>query len=108
MVDLKKEESYVYLIMVDTRDKMGLTIDYDVIPFKSEEDVKNAMLNIIDNNIRNCRDSINYVTYESKGIANYFAYVKIEYKSFKSKTYKAVRRKIHEVTYSYSSSKGDE
>lgn len=98
MIDLKKEEeSYVYLMMVDTRDKMGLTIDYDVIPFKNEKDVKNAMLNIIDNNIRNCRDSINYVSYEGKGIANYFAYAKIEYKSFKSKTYKGIRRRVHEI-----------
>lgn len=97
MVDLKKEESYVYLMMVDTRDKMGLTIDYDVIPFKSEKDVKKAMLNIIDNNIRNCRDIINCISYDGKGTRDYFVFAKIEYKSFSTKTYKAVRRKIHEV-----------
>lgn len=97
MIDLKKEESYVYLMMVDTRDKMGLTIDYDVIPFKSEKDVKKAMLNIIGNNVRNCRDSISCISYDGKGTRDYFAFAKIEYKSFKSKTYKGIRRKIHEV-----------
>lgn len=98
MIDLKKEEeSYVYLMMVDTRDEMGLNIEHDVIPFKSEKDVKKAMLNIIGNNIRNCRDSINCVSYDGKGASGYFAFAKIEYKSFKSKTYKGISRKIHEV-----------
>lgn len=97
MIDLKKEESYVYLMMVDTRDKMGLTIDYDVVPFKSEKDVKKAMLNIIGNNVRNCRDSIRNISYDGAGTSSYFACAKIEYTSFKSKTYKGIRRKIHEV-----------
>lgn len=97
MVDLKKEESYVYLMMVDTRDEMGLNIHNDVIPFKSEKDVKKAMLNIIGNNIRNCRDSISCVSYDGKGARDYFAFAKIEYKSFRTKTYKGIRRRIYEV-----------
>lgn len=97
MIDLKKEESYAYLLIVSTTDGMGMHIDDDVIPFKSEKDVKKAMLNIIGNNVRNCRDSIRNISYDGAGSSSYFACAKIEYKSFKSKTYKGIRRKVHEV-----------
>lgn len=98
MVDLKKEEeSYVYLMIVDIKDQMGTNIQYDVLPFKSEKDVKKAMLNIVSNNIRNRRDSISCVSYDDKGGYGYFAMATIEYKSFKSTTYKGIRRKVHEV-----------
>lgn len=98
MVDLnKEEESYAYLMIESITDEMGLDIHNDVIPFKSEKDVKKAMLNIIGNNIQNCRDSINCVSYDGAGSSSYFACAKIEYTSFKSKTYKGIRRKIHEV-----------
>lgn len=98
MIDLKKEEeSYAYLMVVSTTDGMGMPICYEVIPFKSEKDVKKAMLNIIGNNVRNCRDSIRNISYDNTGSSSYFAYAMIEYTSFKSKTYKGIRRKIHEV-----------
>lgn len=97
MIDLKKEESYTYLMVVSTKDEMGMHIDDDVIPFKSEKDVKKAILNIIGNNIRNSKDSIRYITYDGAGTSTYFAFAKIEYKSYKSKTYKGIRRKVHEV-----------
>lgn len=96
MIDLKKE-SYAYLMVVSTTDGTGMPIDYEVIPFKSEKDVKNAILNIISYNTRNCRDGIRYITYDGAGSSSYFACAKIEYTSFKSKTYKGIRRKIHEV-----------
>lgn len=98
MVDLKKEkESYAYLMIISITDEMGLDIHNDVIPFKSEKDVKKAMLNIIGNNIRNSRDSIRNISYDGAGSLSYFACAKIEYTSFKSKTYKGIRHKIHEV-----------
>lgn len=97
MIDLNKEESYAYLMVVSTTDGTGMPIDYEVIPFKSEKDVKKAMLNIIGNNVRNCRDSIRNISYDGAGSSSYFACAKIEYTSFKSKTYKGIRRKIHEV-----------
>lgn len=98
MIDLKKEEeSYAYLMVVSRTDEMGLDIRNDVIPFKSEKDVKKSMLNIIGNNIRNCGDSISCISYDGKGSRDYFAFAKIEYKSFRTKTYKGIRRKVHEV-----------
>lgn len=97
MIDLKKEESYAYLMVVSTKDEMGIHIDDEVIPFKSEKDVKKAMLNIIGNNIRNSRDGIRYITYDGAGTSSYFAFAKIEFKSYKSKTYKGIRRRIYEV-----------
>lgn len=98
MIDLKKEEeSYAYFMIISITDEMVLNIHNDVIPFKSEKDVKKAMLNIIGNNIRNSRDSIRNISYDGAGSSSYFACAKIEYTSFKSKTYKGIRRKIHEV-----------
>lgn len=98
MVDLKKEEeSYAYLMVKSITDEMGLNIHNDVIPFKSEKDVKKAMLNIIGNNVRNCRDSISSIYYDGKGARDYFAFTKIEYKSFKTTSYTGIRRKIQEV-----------
>ena len=98
MVDLKKEEeSYAYLMIMSITDEMGLNIHNDVIPFKSDKDVKKAILNIIGNNVRNYRDSISCISYDGKGSYDYFACVKIEYKSSKSKIYKGIRRKIYEV-----------
>lgn len=97
MVDLKKEEAYAYLMVESITDEMGLNIHNDVIPLKSEKDVKKAMLNIIGNNIQNSRDNIRNISYDGAGSSSYFTCAKIEYKSFKSKTYKGIRRKVHEV-----------
>lgn len=97
MIDLKKEESYAYLMVTNAQDGMGVNIDYEVVPFKSENDVKKAILNIIANNVKNHRDAIRYITYDEAGTSSYFAFAKIEFKSYKSKTYKGIRRKINEV-----------
>ena len=97
MVDLDKNE-YVYLMIVRTQGTSRRAIDYNVHPFKTANDVKRAILNVIDNNIKNYRDDIAYISYDTNSIhdANY-GYARIEYKNGVYKTYNAIRRCIEEV-----------
>ena len=94
MIELNKEE-YVYLMTVHTVNNMGRTMDYDVIPFKSKDDIKRAILNTIANNIKNNKNLINNITFDGDCKLSYFA--KIDYKSGISKTYEGKRRRINEV-----------
>ena len=98
MVDLDKNE-YVYLMIVRTQGTSRRAIDYNVHPFKTANDVKRAILNVIDNNIKNYRDDIAYISYDIGSIsdANNYGCARIEYKNGVSKTYNAVRRCIEEV-----------
>lgn len=96
MIELKKDE-FVYLMAVRRQNKMGIDTDYDVIPFKTANDVKNAILNIIANNIKNNRDYIRCISYDGIGGSDCLAVARIEYTSYKSNTYKAVRRRINEI-----------
>ena len=98
MVDLDKNE-YVYLMIVRTHGRNRRDIDYNVHPFKTANDVKHAILNVIANNIANCQDDIAYISYDICSIsdANNFGYARIEYKNGVSKTYNAIRRCIEEV-----------
>lgn len=96
MIDLNKEE-YVYLMTVHTQSKERSTLDYEVIPFKSMNDIEKALLNIIANNIKNHRNDIANINYDSVSNIDMLAYAKIEYKNGISKLYHAVRRKVHEV-----------
>ena len=98
MVDLYKNE-YVYLMIVRIQNKTGNIIDVNVHPFKTEGDVKRAMLNVISNNARNYKSSIDYITYSNKAIVNtsIVASARIEFTSGVTKTYEAVRRCIEEV-----------
>ena len=68
-------------------------------PFKTEKDVKHAMLNVISNNARNYKSSINHIAYDNKAIVNtnIVASARIEFNSGIAKTYEAVRRRIEEV-----------
>ncbi len=98
MVDLDKNE-YVYLMIVRTQNIFGDIIDVNVHPFKTANDVKHAILNVITNNIKNCRDDIAHISYDISSIsdANNYVCAKIEYKNGISKTYNAIRRCIAEV-----------
>lgn len=96
MIDLNKKE-YVYLMTVRTQSKERSTLDYEVIPFRSRNDIEKALLNIIANNIKNHRNDITNINYDSVPSTTMLAYAKIEYKNGISKLYHAVRRKIHEV-----------
>ena len=97
MVDLDKNE-YVYLMIVHTQ-KMGNIIGANVHPFKTENDVKRAMLNVISNNARSYKSSIKYINYDGTGIVNtnIVASARIEFNSDITKIYEAVRRRIEEV-----------
>ena len=98
MVDLDKNE-YVYLMIVRTQGTSKRAIDYNVHPFKTANDVKHAILNVITNNIKYNRDDIAYISYDIGSIsdANNYGCARIEYKNGVSKTYNAVRRCIEEV-----------
>ena len=98
MVDLDKNE-YVYLIIVRTQNKTDNIIDVNVHPFKTERDVKRAMINVISNNARSYNSSIKYISYYGTGIVNtsIVASARIDFNSGIAKTYKAVRRRIEEV-----------
>ena len=98
MVDLNKDE-YVFLMMMQTRNADKQNIDTNVVPFKSMNDVKRAILNVIINNIKNCQDDIAHISYDigNASDANNYGCVKIEYKNGVSKTYNFIRRRIHEV-----------
>lgn len=93
MIDLNKEE-YVYLLIVSTQRH---TLGYEVIPFKSRNDIEKAILNIIANNVKNHKNDITNISYNRESNLDTFAYAKIEYKNGISKLYHAVRRRIHEV-----------
>ena len=98
MIDLNKNE-YVYLMIVRTKGTSRRAIDYNVHPFKTANDVKRAILNVISNNIRNYRDDIAYISYDTDNISdvNNYGCARIEYKNGVSKTYNAIRRCIEEV-----------
>lgn len=97
MTDLNKEE-YVYLLIVRTQRH---TLEYEVIPFKSRNDIEKAILNIIANNVKNHKNDITNISYNISYNHNSdldtFAHAKIEYKNGISKLYHAIRRKIQEV-----------
>ena len=95
MVDLNKEE-YVYLLTVRTQSTEVNTLDYEVIPFKSRNDIEKAISNIVVNNIKYYNDIAN-ISYNHESNLDTFICAKIEYKNGISKLYHAVRRKIHEV-----------
>ena len=98
MEDLDKKE-YVYLMIVRTQGTSRRAINYNVHPFKTANDVKRAILNVIANNIKYYRDNIAYISYDTDNIsdANNYGYARIEYKNGASKTYNAIRRCIEEV-----------
>lgn len=98
MIDLDKKE-YVYLMIVHTKSTSRRAIDYNVHPFKTANDVKHAIFNVIANNIKNHRDDIAYISYDISSISdtNNYGYARIEYKNGIYKTYNAVRRCIEEV-----------
>ena len=97
MIDLNKEE-YVYLMIVYTKSNRH-SIEYNVHPFKTADDVKRAMLNVISNNARSYKSSIKYINYDGTGIVdtNIVASARIEFNSGVTKTYEAVRRRVEEV-----------
>lgn len=98
MINLDKNE-YVYLMIVRTKGTSRRAIDYNVNPFKTANDVEHAILNVIANNIKNCKNDIVYMHYNAIGTTNEenFGYAEIGYKNGISKIYTAVRRKIQEV-----------
>ena len=98
MVDFDKHE-YVYLMIVSTQGTSKRDMNYNVYPFKTANDVKRAILNVIINNIKNDQDNIAHISYDigSASDANNYGCVKIEYKNGVSKTYNFIRRRIEEV-----------
>lgn len=97
MEDLNKNE-YVYLMIVRTQGTSRRDMDYNVHPFKTANDVKHAILNIITNNIKNYRDDIAYISYDTNiSDTNNYGCARIEYKNGISKTYNAIRRRIEKV-----------
>ena len=98
MIDLNKEE-YVYLLIVRTHSSDSRAMEYNVHPFKTADDVKCVMLNIVSNNVRNYKSSIKYISYDSTSVVNtsIVASAIIELTSGTVKTYKAVRRRVEEV-----------
>ena len=92
MVDLNKDE-YVFLMMMQTRNADKQNIDTNVVPFKSMNDARRAILNVIANNIKNYKHNIAYISYDT----NNYECARIEYKNGVSKTYNVVRRRIEEV-----------
>ena len=89
MEDSNKEE-YVYLMIVHTQDTSGRAVNYNVNPFKTANDVKYAILNVIANNIKNYKHDIAYISYD-------YECARIGYKNGVSKTYNVIRRRIEEV-----------
>lgn len=92
MIDLDKNE-YVYLMIVRTYSSNKQAVDFNVNPFKTANDAKHAILNVIANNIKNYKHDIAYISYD----ANNYECAKIEYKNGVSKTYSVIRRRIEEV-----------
>ena len=89
MPDLNKDE-YVFLMMMQTRNADKQNIDTNVVPFKSMNDARRAILNVIANNIKNYKHDIAYISYD-------YECARIEYKNGVSKTYNVIRRRIEEV-----------
>lgn len=98
MPDLDKNE-YVYLMIVRTQGTSKCAIDDNIHPFKTTNDVKRAILNIIINHIKNFQDNIAHMSYDIGSVfgANNYGCVRIEYKNGISKTYNFIRRCIEEV-----------
>ena len=92
MIELNKEE-YVYLMIVHIQDTSKRAIDYNVNPFKTANDVKRAILNVIANNIKNYKHDMAYISYDT----NNYECARIAYKNGVSKTYSIIRRRIEEV-----------
>ena len=92
MIDLNKDE-YVYLMIVRTYSSNKQAVDFGVNPFKTANDAKHAILNVIANNIKSYRHDIAYISYDT----NNYECAKIEYKNGVSKTYNVIRRCIEEV-----------
>ena len=98
MINLNKEE-YMYLMIVRTQNKTGNIIDAIVCLFKTEKDIKRAMLNIISNNARSYKSGITRITYDNKNIVNtgIVSSARIEFNSGIVKTYEAVYCHIEKV-----------
>lgn len=98
MEDLDKNK-YVYLMIVRTKDPSRHVVDYNVHPFKTADDVKHAILNVITNNIKNYQDDIACISYDTNSTSDTDNYVCaiIEYKNGVSKNYHYIRRRIEEV-----------
>ena len=92
MIELDKEE-YVYLMIVRTYSSNKQAVDFNVNPFKTANDAKHAILNVIANNIKNYKHDIAYISYDT----NNYECARIEYKNGVSKTYSVIRRRIEEV-----------
>lgn len=97
MVNLNKEE-YVYLMIVRTKKDSNI-IDVDVHPFRSNKDIKHALLNVISNNAKIYKSSIKHIVYNDKAIVNtnIGSSARIEFNSGITKTYEAVCRHIETV-----------
>ena len=93
------DNEYVYLMIVRTQGTSKRAIDYDVHSFKTVNDVKRAILNVITNHIKNYQDDIAHISYDigNASDANNYGCAKIEYKNGVSKTYNFIRRRIEEV-----------
>ena len=92
MPDLNKDE-YVFLMMMQTRNADKQNIDTNVVPFKSMNDARRAILNVIANNINNYKHDIAFISYDN----NNYECARIAYKNGVSKTYSVIRRRIEEV-----------
>lgn len=93
MPNLNKDE-YVFLMIIQTQNADNHNLDTNVVPFKSMNDARRAILNVIANNIKNYKHDIAYIRYDAN---NNYECAKIEYKNGASKTYNVVRRRIEEV-----------
>lgn len=98
MVNLDKNE-YVYLMIVRTYRINSHAMECNVHSFKTENDVKCAMLNIVSNNARSYKSSIKYISYDGTAVVNtsIVASARIEFASGTVKTYEAVRSRVEEV-----------
>lgn len=98
MVDLNKDE-YACVMIMHTQDAEKHNLDTNVVLFKTANDVKRAILNVITNNIKNYQDDIVHMYYDSIGTISdkSFGFVKIVYKNGTTKVYDTIRRKIQEV-----------
>ena len=98
MVNLDKNE-YVYLMIVRTYIINSHARECNVRSFKTENDIKCAMLNIVSNNTRSYKSSIKSISYDGTAVVNtnIVASARIRFSSGTVKTYEAVRRSIEEL-----------